>query len=63
MKRFFGGVFALLGAGVVIWAAYHILAGQSEARLTLTPDLAVNGLTGGLLGVAMLTLGLLWVRD
>jgi hypothetical protein len=63
MKRFMGWVLALIGAVGVVWGGYHLLGGRSEAKVTLAQGVTINGLTGGLIGIAVLTIGLLWVRD
>lgn len=60
MKRFIG--LLLTGAGLVVtaWGGYLMLTGASAA---LMHPLPVTALTGGLVGVASLTVGLIWVRD
>jgi hypothetical protein len=63
MKRFFGWVVALAGGVAVIWGAVHLLSGSSEARVTLGNGVSINALTGGLVGLVLLTLGLVWTRD
>jgi hypothetical protein len=63
MKRFFGGVLALAGGVAVIWGAVHLLSGTSDAKVTLGEGVSVNALSGGLIGLAALTLGLIWARD
>jgi hypothetical protein len=63
MKRFFGAVLALAGGVAVVWAGIHMLSGSSEARVTFTQDVSINAMTGGLIGLALLTLGLVWARD
>ncbi|MCS6863621.1 MAG: hypothetical protein RMJ56_14260 [Gemmataceae bacterium] len=63
MKRLMGWVLTLAGGAATLWGGFALLMGESERRLMLTPEVSVNALTGGLLGVAVLTVGLLWVRD
>ncbi len=63
MKRFTGLFLLAVGSTGTLWGGYYILTGSSSARLSLTDDLSVTALTGGLVGVAAFTVGLLWVRD
>jgi hypothetical protein len=63
MKRFAGGLLALVGAVAVVWSAYYVLSGHSGARIYLTPTVSFTSLTSGLAGLAVLTLGILWARD
>ena len=53
----------LVGAGVILWAAYYIMTGQSSAPLHITDGFTITALTGGLAGAAAFTVGLLWIRD
>ena len=46
-----------------MWGVAAVLTGSTSARLALGSDLSVDALTGGLAGVAVLTIGLIWVRD
>ena len=62
MKRFIGLLLTAFGGVASLWGGYHILTGQS-AHLNLTEDFSVTAMTGGLAGVAIFTLGLIWVRD
>ncbi|MBY0458853.1 MAG: hypothetical protein K2V38_16060 [Gemmataceae bacterium] len=63
MKRFFGGILALAGGAATVWALVHIMSGKSDARIGLTNDLSVSAMMAGLVGVLVLTLGLVWSRD
>jgi len=63
MKRFIGVVLAMAGAVGVVWGGYHLLSGASQARLTLANNVSVDAMTGGLIGLATLVFGLVWVRD
>ena len=63
MKRFTGWILIIAGGIVAAWGAVSVMTGSSSARVALTHDLAVNALTGGLIGLAVLTVGLIWVRD
>ncbi len=60
MKRFIGLLLALAGVIGTGWGGYCALSGTLEAKMDPLP---VTALTGGLAGVAMLTVGLIWVRD
>ena len=60
MKRFLGWVLAGVGLSGIGWGGFHVLSGNSD--MTLRP-LPLNALTATLAGVALLTLGLVWVRD
>jgi hypothetical protein len=63
MKRFLGLFLTLSGAAAVLWAGYYVLTGQSSTQLYVTDDFSVSALVGGLAGLALFTLGLVWVRD
>jgi hypothetical protein len=60
MKRFVGLVLA--GAGLVGtgWGGVLMLSGASTAMMAPLP---VTAMTGGLIGLALLTIGLVWARD
>ena len=62
MKRFFGWVLALAGGVAVVWGAVNVMSGQSEAKVNLG-SVSIDALTGGLVGLAVGTLGLIWTRD
>lgn len=63
MKRLIGWILTFAGGAATLWGGLALLMGESQRRLLLAPDVSVDALTGGLLGVAVLTVGLLWVRD
>ncbi len=63
VKRFVGWLLVLGGGGAAVWGVASVLTGSTSARLALGSDLSVDALTGGLAGVAVLTIGLIWVRD
>jgi len=63
MQRLLGVLLAIVGGITVLWAAYYIMTGQSSYRVQVTDDFSVSALTGGLAGVAVFTLGLIWLRD
>jgi hypothetical protein len=60
MKRFIGWIMALVGAVGTAYGGYYVMAGQSKAYLDPVP---VPAMYGGLAGLSLLTIGLLWVRD
>jgi hypothetical protein len=39
------------------------MTGTSESRMHFTPEFSLSAMTVGLCGLAVLTLGLIWVRD
>ncbi len=45
------------------WGCLSVLTGSSRARLEFGSEFSVDALTGGLAGVAVLTIGLIWARD
>ena len=63
VKRLFGWVLTVFGGGAALWGIVAALTGTLKTEVSITPDLAVNAMTGGLIGLAALTLGLVWVRD
>ena len=63
MKRFLGLLLALTGGAAVLWGGYHVLTGQSTARVALADGVEVSALNGGLIGLLVCTLGLIWARD
>jgi hypothetical protein len=63
MKRFIGLLLTGLGAVAVLWGGYHVLAGESNVQVAITDKLAITTLTSGLVGVALISLGLVWMRD
>lgn len=63
MKRLIGWGLAVVGGIVAVWGAACVATGDSRARLELTPDVSLSAMTAGLAGLAVLTVGLIWVRD
>jgi hypothetical protein len=63
MKRFIGLCMTVVGAAMVLWGGYYVLTGQSSQTLHVADGFAVTAMVGGLAGVAVFTLGLVWVRD
>lgn len=63
MQRFFGLLVTITGAALVLWAGYYVMTGESTAPLRITDDFTVTATAGGLVGVALFTVGLIWVRD
>ncbi len=60
MKRFIGWLMVGAGAVGTVYGGYFVMTGKSSAMLNPVP---VNALYGGLAGLAMLTIGLLWARE
>jgi hypothetical protein len=63
MKRFIGWLLTVVGVAATLWGGFAVLTGTAESRLTLTQDVSVNAMTEALVGLAALTVGLIWVRD
>jgi hypothetical protein len=63
MKRFIGLFLALGGGAATLWGGYHTMVGQSSTRIALTHDFSLSAMMVGLIGLAVFTVGLVWVRD
>lgn len=63
VKRFIGWGLALAGGAAALWGGSCVVTGSTDSRLHFTPELSLNALTVGLAGLAVLTVGLIWVRD
>jgi hypothetical protein len=63
MQRFLGLFLTIGGALAVLWSAYYVMTGQSSTMISITDNFAVSALTGGLAGLAVFTVGLIWIRD
>jgi hypothetical protein len=63
MKRFFGLVLTAAGGVGVLWGGYHVLIGESTTRVTVADGVSVTALVGGLVGLMLFTVGLVWARD
>ncbi len=63
MKRMTGWILTIAGGAATLWGGVSLLTGSMENRVQITPDFSVNALAGGLVGLAVLTVGLIWVRD
>jgi len=63
MQRFIGMLLAIAGAAIVLFGGYYVMTGRSDIRVEVTPDFSVSALVGALGGVAVFTLGLIWMRD
>ncbi len=63
MKRFLGLVLALTGLGGALWGSAHVLTTGATTPLHLTPDWNLPAMGVGLIGVALLTLGFVWLRE
>jgi hypothetical protein len=53
----------IAGGIAASWGAVAAMTGTSSARVAITNDFSVTTLVVGLAGLAVLTVGLIWVRD
>ena len=60
MKRFLGLILSVVGLAGTLWSGFYLLSGSSAAMLHPLP---VTSMTGGLVSILLLTMGLIWVRD
>ena len=58
-----GLILTIGGCIAVFWAAYYLMVGDASAVLKMTDGFSVSSMTGGLVGIAMFTMGLIWIRD
>lgn len=63
MKRFIGWGLTLAGGAATLWGGTCVITGYSASRLNVSPELSLSAMTVGLAGLAVLTIGLIWVRD
>ncbi len=63
MKRFIGWGLAVAGGAGTLWGGMCLVTGSLESQIDITPELSLNAMTAGLVGVAVLTIGLVWARD
>jgi len=63
VKRLIGWLLTIAGGSAALWGVISVLTGSSRSQVQITPDIAVNAMVGGLVGLAALTVGLIWVRD
>jgi hypothetical protein len=63
MKRFIGLFLTLGGGAATIWGGYHALIGETSMRINITPDISVSAMAMGLVGIAVATVGVVWLRD
>jgi hypothetical protein len=63
VKRFIGWLLTITGGAAALWGGVSLLTGAIQNSLQLAPGFAVNAMTGGLVGLMALTVGLIWVRD
>jgi hypothetical protein len=63
VKRFTGWILAVTGGVAAAWGAVAVLTGTSQSRFNVTSNLSVDAMTTGLIGLAVLTVGLVWIRD
>lgn len=60
VKRFFGLVLAIIGGGVCLWAASSLLLTGKEIEIYGT---SYHAMFPGLVGVTLLTVGILFRQD
>jgi hypothetical protein len=63
MKRFIGLLLTLTGAAATLWGGFHVMSGQSSVQIPITDSFGITALVVGLAGVALLSIGLVWMRD
>lgn len=63
MKRFIGLLVTGVGILATLWGGYHIISGESATKITITQNFAITALASGLLGVALISFGLISMRD
>ena len=63
MKRFIGMFLALGGGAATLWGGYQTMIGESSMRIAVTHDFSISAMMIGLIGLAVLTVGLVWLRD
>jgi hypothetical protein len=63
MKRFIGLLLTVTGAAATLWGGFNVISGQSSAQILITDSFGITALVGGLVGVALISLGLVWMRD
>lgn len=63
VKRFTGWLLTIGGGIAALWGGVSLLTGTARNEVQIAHDFSVNALTGGLVGLALFTVGLIWVRD
>lgn len=63
MKRMTGWIFTIGGGITAALGAVTVLTGTSQSTVVSVSGTSLNGMTTGLIGLAVLTVGLIWVRD
>jgi len=63
MKRFFGLLLVLIGLGGALWGGAHVLTTGATTSLHLTEEWSLPAMGMGLIGIALLTFGFIWMRD
>ncbi|MCS7022286.1 MAG: hypothetical protein NZU63_10715 [Gemmataceae bacterium] len=63
MKRFIGLLLTVAGLGGALWGGVHVLTGGATTRLSLTSDFSLPAMTIGLIGLTLLTVGFIWLRE
>jgi hypothetical protein len=63
MKRFIGLLMTAAGVTATLWGGYRVLTGQSSAQIVIAEGFAITALIAGLAGVALVSIGFVWMRD
>jgi hypothetical protein len=63
VKRLIGYGLSIVGGIATLWGGVALLTGSSQMQVAITPEFSPSALTVGLVGAAVLTVGLIWVRD
>ena len=63
MKRFIGMIMALAGGAGALWGGYKALVGETDTTVVITPDFSLSAMAIGLIGLAICTVGIVWLRD
>lgn len=63
MRRFAGLLLTVTGLGGTVWGGVHLLTTGATTRLYLTDQFSLPAMTVGLIGVALLTVGFVWMRE
>jgi hypothetical protein len=63
MKRFIGMLLAMAGGAGALWGGYKALVGETSTVVAVTNDFSLSAMAVGLIGLAVCTVGVVWLRD